>query len=92
LKSDNGGEYTCGHFIKFCEDHGISRQYIVPYTPEQNGVLEQKNRTSFETAQSMLTTSKLPHKFWAKAMLQLVAFKTIATHPYFLTKHHLNYG
>ncbi len=64
----------------------------MPYTPEQNGVLEQKNRTSFETAQSMLTTSKLPHKFWAKAMLQLVAFKTIATHPYFLTKHHLNYG
>jgi transposase InsO family protein len=40
LRFDNGGEYTSSHFIKFCEDHGIFRQYIVPYTLEQNGVLE----------------------------------------------------
>jgi transposase InsO family protein len=81
LKFDNGGEYTSSHFIKFCEDHGISKQYIVPYTPKQNGVSEQTNCTLVETTWNMFTTSKLPHKFWVEAMLQLATFKTIATHP-----------
>lgn len=40
LRSDRGGEFTSTEFISFCEDHGIKRQIIVPYNPQQNGVVE----------------------------------------------------
>jgi hypothetical protein len=69
LKYDNGGEYTFGHFIKICEDHGIFRQYIVSYTFEQNGALKRKNRTFVEVARSVLATTKLPHTFWVEAIV-----------------------
>ncbi len=65
MKSNNGGEYISSHFIKYFEDHGISRQYIVPCTLEHNGVLEQKNPTLLK----LLTTTKLPHSFWAKTIV-----------------------
>ncbi len=68
MRFDNGGEYTSSHFIKICEDHGIARQYIMPYTLEQNGMLKWKNRTLVEAIHNMLATTKLPHTFWAKAI------------------------
>ena len=30
--------------VKFCDEHGIKRQLIVPYSPNKNGVVERKNR------------------------------------------------
>ena len=43
LRYDNGGEYV-NNFTTFCTEQGI-QQHIVPYTPQQNGVVEWKNRT-----------------------------------------------
>jgi hypothetical protein len=34
LRSDQGGEYKSGDFIKYCKDHGIVQQFIVPHTPQ----------------------------------------------------------
>ena len=68
LRSDNGGEYISKNFKRFCEDHGISRQFTIPYTPQQNGVVERKNHTFMEVARSMLMASNLDAKFWAKAI------------------------
>ena len=45
LRSDNGGEYFNNKFTTFCTKQGIKQQYIVPYTPQQNGVDEWKNHT-----------------------------------------------
>ena len=45
LISDNGGEFTSNEFNGFCEDHGIKRQISAAKTPQQNGVVEMKNRT-----------------------------------------------
>ena len=45
LRSDNGEEYVNNKFINFCIEHGIQLQHIVPYTPQQNGVVERKNHT-----------------------------------------------
>ncbi|GKG36348.1 putative ribonuclease H-like domain-containing protein, partial [Tanacetum coccineum] len=36
--------------------------------PEQNGVVERRNRTLVEAARTMLSASKLPLSFWAKAV------------------------
>ena len=46
LRSDNGGEYTSKELIAFWKEAGIKRELIVPYNPQQNRVVERKNRTT----------------------------------------------
>jgi transposase InsO family protein len=45
LRSDNGGEYTSKEFNSFCIEAGIKREFTASYNPQQNGVVERKNRT-----------------------------------------------
>jgi transposase InsO family protein len=45
LRTDNGGEYVNNNFTSYCTTQGIQMQHTVPYTPQQNGVAERKNRT-----------------------------------------------
>ena len=59
LRSDNGGEFTSNEFRNYCEEHGIKRQFSVARTPQQNRVIEWKNRTVEELARTMLNDSKL---------------------------------
>nr|GEW13805.1 hypothetical protein [Tanacetum cinerariifolium] len=47
---------------------GIKREFIIPRTPQQNGIAESKNRTLIEAARTMLTDSLLPIPFWAEAI------------------------
>ncbi|GJY98038.1 retrovirus-related pol polyprotein from transposon TNT 1-94 [Tanacetum coccineum] len=51
----------------FFKEEGIEHQTSTPRTPEQNGVVERRNRTLVKAAQTMLSASKLPLFFWAKA-------------------------
>ncbi|GJR39498.1 putative ribonuclease H-like domain-containing protein [Tanacetum coccineum] len=53
----------------FCKEKGIRREYGVARTPQQNGVVERRNRTLIEAARTMLADSKLPTTFW---VMQLV--------------------
>ena len=68
IKSDNGTEYTSNKFAKFFHDAGIEHQYTTPYTSQQNGVSERKNRTIIEMVRYLLFEKDLPKKFWAKAV------------------------
>ncbi|GJY57863.1 retrovirus-related pol polyprotein from transposon TNT 1-94 [Tanacetum coccineum] len=45
-----------------------NRQFSVARTPQQNGVIERRNRTLIEAARTMLADSKLPTTFWAEAV------------------------
>ena len=63
LRSDTGTEYTSKSFKQFCTNNKIKREYIVPETPEQNGVAERNNRTVVETARSLLIETKLPKSY-----------------------------
>ena len=47
---DKGGEYIKREFQYLCESEGIRMQHLVPYTPQQNGVAERKNRSLKEMA------------------------------------------
>jgi hypothetical protein len=47
---------------------GIQLQHTVPYTPHQNGVAEQKNRSLKEMAFCMLHAKSLPQRLWAEAL------------------------
>jgi hypothetical protein len=64
LRSDNGGEFTSKEFMDYCSNHGIKRQFFVARTPQQNGVVEKKNRTVQEMARTMIIDSKLTNIFW----------------------------
>ncbi|KAL4036909.1 hypothetical protein IC575_000487 [Cucumis melo] len=66
VRSDNGKEYVSAEFDKFCEDSGIKHQLTAPYTPQQNGVSERRNRYIMEMTRCMLHEKSLPKKFWAR--------------------------
>ena len=57
LRTDHGTEFQNSKFINFCEEQGISHNFSAPYTPQQNGVVERKNRTIQEMTRSMLNES-----------------------------------
>jgi len=75
LRSNQGGEYKLGEFMKFCKAHRIVQQYTVPHTPQQNGVVERKNKTLVECARSMLQGKGLSNSFWAEAINTAVYLK-----------------
>jgi len=68
IRSDHGGEFQNANFDRFCEKHGIIHSYYAPRTPQQNGVVERKNRSLKELARTMLNESNLPKYFWAYAI------------------------
>ncbi|GJW32283.1 retrovirus-related pol polyprotein from transposon TNT 1-94, partial [Tanacetum coccineum] len=47
---------------------GIEHQTSIAQKPEQNGIVERRNRTLVEAAQTMLSAAKVPLYFWAKAI------------------------
>ncbi|KAI3784302.1 hypothetical protein L1987_43400 [Smallanthus sonchifolius] len=68
IRSDNGTEFKNNLMELFCLKRGIRHEFSAPYTPQQNGVAERKNRTLIETARTMLSDAKLPVTFWAEAV------------------------
>ncbi|WZZ60344.1 hypothetical protein YC2023_060451 [Brassica napus] len=65
LRSDNGGEYISNAFKSHLAKHGIVHQTSCPYTPQQNGVAERKNRHLMEVARSMMFHANVPKRFWS---------------------------
>ncbi|GJW05575.1 retrovirus-related pol polyprotein from transposon TNT 1-94 [Tanacetum coccineum] len=53
--------------VNFCNEKGISQNFS-PYTPEQNGVADRKNRTLIEAARTMLSGSIFSKQYWTEAV------------------------
>src|SRR4051812_45106247 len=68
IRSDHGGEFENYHFEKYCDKHGIDHNFSAPRTPQQNGVVERKNRVLEELARTMLNEGSLPKYFWDDAI------------------------
>jgi transposase InsO family protein len=68
IRSDNGTEFKNSQIEGFLEDEGIKHEFSSPYTPQQNGVVERKNRTLLDLARTMLDEYKTPDRFWAEAI------------------------
>lgn len=69
LQSDNGvAEYKSKEFSKYLVHHGIQRRLSAPYTPQQNGLAERKNRSVLDKTRCLLLESHLPDSFWAEAV------------------------
>jgi hypothetical protein len=68
IRSDNGAEFKNSQIEGFLEDEGIKHEFSSPYTPQQNGVVERKNRTLLDMTRTMLDEYKTPDRFWAEAI------------------------
>ncbi|XP_070020896.1 uncharacterized protein [Nicotiana sylvestris] len=53
---------------KFCNENDITHNFSTPKTPQQNEVVERKNRTLEEMARTMLIDSGIVKNFWAEAV------------------------
>nr|GEX18277.1 putative ribonuclease H-like domain-containing protein [Tanacetum cinerariifolium] len=68
IRSDNRTEFKNNDLNQVYRIKGIKREFSVPITPQQNGIVERKNMTLFEAARTMLAGSLLPIPFWAEAV------------------------
>jgi len=68
VRSDHGGEFENEPFEIFCEKHGVIHEFSSPRTPQQNGVVERKNRSLQEMARTMIHENNLAKHFWAEAV------------------------
>jgi transposase InsO family protein len=68
IRSDNGTEFKNSQIEGFLEDEGIKHEFSSPYTPQQYGVVERKNRTLLDMARTMLDEYKTSDRFWAEAI------------------------
>nr|GEY34515.1 retrovirus-related Pol polyprotein from transposon TNT 1-94 [Tanacetum cinerariifolium] len=94
LLSDNGTEFKNREMDEFCGQKGIIREYSVARTPQQNRVVERKNKTLIEAARTMLADSLLLTIFWAEAVniACYVLNRVLVTKPHNKTPHELIIG
>ena len=68
IRSDHGKEFENARFESFCEKNGIKKEFSTPKTPQQNGVVNRKNRVIQEMARVMLLNKQIPQKFLGKVV------------------------
>ncbi|GJW04555.1 ribonuclease H-like domain-containing protein [Tanacetum coccineum] len=75
----------------FCGKKRIKREFSVARTPQQNRVVERKNRTLIEAVRTMLADSLLPTTFWVEAVstAYYVQNRVLVTKPHNKTPYEL---
>ncbi|GJU50602.1 zinc finger, CCHC-type containing protein [Tanacetum coccineum] len=68
FRTDRGGEFLSNQFTSYCNETGLERHYTSPYSPQQNGVVERRNRTVVEMVRSNLKTMCMPDVLWGEAV------------------------
>lgn len=68
FRTDRGGEFTSQEFQAYCDANGIKRHLTAPYSPQQNGVVERRNRTLMEMTRSILKHMHVPKVLWGEAV------------------------
>nr|GEW71417.1 retrovirus-related Pol polyprotein from transposon TNT 1-94 [Tanacetum cinerariifolium] len=68
VQTNNGTEFKNITLAKFFDKVGITQQFSAARTPQQNGVVERRNRTLVEATRTMLTFANLPSFLWAEAI------------------------
>nr|GEY52360.1 putative ribonuclease H-like domain-containing protein [Tanacetum cinerariifolium] len=68
VQTDNDAEFKNKTLAKFFDEVGITQQLSIARMPQQNGVVERRNRTLLEAARTMFTFANLPLFLWAEAI------------------------
>ncbi|GJW77508.1 retrovirus-related pol polyprotein from transposon TNT 1-94 [Tanacetum coccineum] len=78
VRTHRGTKFLNKTLQTYFKEEGISHQTTIARTPEQNSVVERRNRILVEAARTMLSASKLPLFFWAKAITSACVSKSSA--------------
>jgi hypothetical protein len=68
IRSDNKTEFKNSQIEGFLEEEGIKHEFSSPYTSQQNGVVERKNKTLLDMVRTMLDEYKTLDRFWVEAI------------------------
>ena len=68
IRSDHGREFENSKFMSFCNDKGTKQEFSTPKTPQQNRVVERKNRVIQEMDRVMLNNKSMPKSFKGEAV------------------------
>nr|GFC06597.1 retrovirus-related Pol polyprotein from transposon TNT 1-94 [Tanacetum cinerariifolium] len=68
LLTDNGTEFVNQTLRDYYEEVDISHETSVARSPQQNGVVERRNRTLIKTARTILIYAQAPLFLWAEAV------------------------
>ena len=68
IQSDHGKEFENSYMESFCTRSGISHEFSAPITPQQNGVVERKNRVIQEMARAMLHNKDMDRNLLGEAV------------------------
>jgi transposase InsO family protein len=68
IRSDNGTKFKNTQVEDFLYEEGIKHEFFAPYTPQQNGVTERKNRTLIEITRIMYDEYNTSDRFWPEAI------------------------
>ena len=63
IRSDHGREFENTKLATFCNNQGTCQEFSTLKTPQQNGIVERKNRVVQEMARVMLHNKKMPKSF-----------------------------
>ncbi|GJU03952.1 retrovirus-related pol polyprotein from transposon TNT 1-94 [Tanacetum coccineum] len=69
IRTDYGTEFKNEKLRAFYAKLGIVYKTSISHTPQQNGVVERRNRTLVEVARTMLIFSKTPEFLWAETIV-----------------------
>jgi hypothetical protein len=68
IRSNNGSEFKNLQVEEYLKEEGIKHEFSAPYTPQQNGVVERKNRSLIDMARTMLEEYKTLERFWSEVV------------------------
>jgi hypothetical protein len=68
IRSDNDSEFKNMNIEDWCDKEGVKHGFSTTYTPQQNGVVECKNKTLIILVRAMLDDYGTPERFWAEAI------------------------
>ncbi|CAI7818217.1 unnamed protein product [Closterium sp. NIES-53] len=68
LHSDRGGEFSSDLLAEFCRDKGIRQSFMLPASPQQNGIVERRIGLIMEVARTSMIHATSPHFLWSFAV------------------------
>jgi transposase InsO family protein len=75
ISSDNTTSFKNTQVEDLLDKEGIKHEFLAPYTPQQNGVAERKNRILIEMVRTVLDEYKTSDRFWTEAV-NMVCYAT----------------
>ncbi|GKF22541.1 retrovirus-related pol polyprotein from transposon TNT 1-94, partial [Tanacetum coccineum] len=94
VRIDKGTKFLNKTLHAYFATEGIRHETSAARTPEQNGVVERRNRTLVEDARTMLSVAKVPLFFWAEVIATtcFTQYRSLAIPRHEKTPYHIING